>query len=205
MSRVLFTIGHSTHTLSQFCGLLGAHHVTAVADVRSVPYSARNPQFNRDGLEEELEHREIAYVFLGAELGARPPNPDCYGDGRVQYERLAATDLFRTGLARVRRGTERYQLALLCAEADPLQCHRTILVCRRLKAPGLAIQHILPTGALESQEESERRLLRLHNLSHIDLFSRADELLERAYRLQESRIAYAPRPESEHRSATGDT
>jgi hypothetical protein len=62
----------------------------------------------------------------------------------------------------------------------------------------------LPTGALESQEESERRLLKLHNLSHVDLFSRADEFLERAYRLQESRIAYAQRREPEHRSATGD-
>ncbi len=192
MSRILFTIGHSTHSLSHFCELLKGHHITAVADVRSVPYSRRNPEFNREVLQAHLEQRGIVYTFLGAELGGRPSSPDCYLDGRVLYDRLAETHLFRTGLERVRLGAERYRLALLCAEADPIQCHRTILVCRRLKGTGLTIQHILPTGMLESQDESEQRLLRLNNLSCDDLFLRADEVLEEAYRLQESRIAYTP-------------
>ena len=190
MNRTLFTIGHSSHSLSRFCELLEQHHVTAVADVRSQPYSRRNPQFNRDALECELDRRGIVYVFLGAELGARPSDPDCYCDGKVQYDRLARTVLFRAGIERVRKGMERYTLALLCAEADPVQCHRTVLVCRHLKRAGLDIQHILPTGAVESQNESEHRLLKLHNLSGVDLFSGSDDLLEKAYRLQESRIAY---------------
>jgi uncharacterized protein (DUF488 family) len=202
MSRILFTIGHSTHSLSQFCELLKGHQVTAVADVRSVPYSRRNPEFNREALQANLEERGIAYSFLGVELGGRPSSPDCYLDGRVQYDRLAETHLFRTGLECVHLGAERYRLALLCAEADPIQCHRTILVCRRLKSTGLTIQHILPTGMLESQDESEKRLLRLNNLSCDDLFSRADEVLEEAYRLQESRIAYTQLRGPERRSST---
>ena len=192
MNSVL-TIGHSTHTLSQFCALLVEHRVTAIADVRSTPYSARNPQFNRDALQETLQDHGLAYVFLGAELGARPASPSCYVDGRVQYTRLASTDLFQAGLARLRTGIQRYRLALLCAEADPLQCHRTILICRQLKTPGLMIQHVLPSGILESQEAAERRLLKLHNLSNAELFSGAEELLSRAYGLQEDRIAYNQR------------
>lgn len=202
MTRILFTIGHSIHSVSQFCELLEGHHVTAVTDVRSVPYSRRNAEFNREALRAELKERGIAYTFLGNELGGRPSSPECYLDGRVQYDRLAATHLFRTGLERVRQGTERYRLALLCAEADPIQCHRTILVCRRLKESGLTIQHILPTGMLESQDESEERLLRLNKLSSVNLFSRADEILEEAYRLQEGRIAYTQLRGPEQRSST---
>jgi uncharacterized protein (DUF488 family) len=87
----VLTIGHSTHPIETFLGLLHQHGVTAVADVRSAPYSRFNPQFNKDALEHDLKEHGIRYVFLGRELGARSDDPSCYDKGRVQYGRLART------------------------------------------------------------------------------------------------------------------
>src|SRR5437773_2453789 len=115
----VFTIGHSAHDLEHFTALLVRHNVTAVADVRSMPYSRVNPQFNRETLKQHLLRAGIAYVFLGKELGARSEDPSCYVNGKVQYGLLAETDLFRKGLDRVCVGMHKYRLALMCAEKDP--------------------------------------------------------------------------------------
>ena len=131
--HTVFTVGHSTHALDDFLALLLRHGITAIADVRSSPYSRMNPQFNRETLHAALKGAGIAYVFLGAELGARSRDPDCYEDGKVQYDRLARTAAFQRGLARVQQGAAQYRLALMCAEKEPLDCHRTILVARHLE------------------------------------------------------------------------
>jgi uncharacterized protein (DUF488 family) len=147
----VFTIGHSTHPIETFLELLRAHAVTAVADVRSAPFSRFNPQFNEDALAHSLKTADIAYVFLGRELGARSDDPACYEQGRVHYGRLAKTALFQAGLGRVLHGSEKQRIALLCAEKEPLDCHRTILVARALTERGVAVEHILADGRLESQ------------------------------------------------------
>jgi uncharacterized protein (DUF488 family) len=191
MERALYTIGHSNHPLSGFLELLAGHRITAVADVRSAPYSRRNPHFGRERLREELHRGGIAYLFLGAELGARPADPSCYAEGKVCYARLAATDGFRAGLARVEEATLEGRLALLCAERDPLGCHRAILVCRHLRRPDLSIRHILADGTLEAHAETERRLLALVRLGNVDLFEDEGRRLERAYEIQADRLAWA--------------
>jgi uncharacterized protein (DUF488 family) len=68
---MIYTIGHSNHTIDHFLDLLSLHQITAVADVRSSPYSRHNPQLNRETLKQSLARRDIRYVFLGEELGAR--------------------------------------------------------------------------------------------------------------------------------------
>ena len=102
MPEALFTIGHSTQAAERFIMLLNKHGITAVADVRSTPYSRMNPQYNREDLRTALNDAGISYVFLGKELGARSENKACYHDGKVQYGLLAQTDLFRHGVDRVR-------------------------------------------------------------------------------------------------------
>lgn len=109
----VFTIGHSTQPIERFIGLLEQHRITAVCDVRSAPYSRRNPQFNREKLKHSLHGFGISYVFLGKELGARTDDSSCYLDGKVQFDILASTALFRTGLERVREGIGNYQVALM--------------------------------------------------------------------------------------------
>ena len=150
MSNQLFTIGHSTHTIEDFIKLLQAHQITAIYDVRSIPYSRFNSQFNREELEQKLFAKDISYVFFGKELGARSDNPACYKNGKVQYDLLTKEPLFKIGLNAVKRGITEHRAALMCAEKDPLTCHRTILVCRELRSPDIEISHILADASLEA-------------------------------------------------------
>lgn len=186
----VLTIGHSTHSLDVFVALLEKHGVTAVADVRSSPFSRFNPQFNKGNLESPLEQKRIKYVFLGRELGARSDDPSCYENGRVQYARLARTRLFESGLQRVMRGAHRFRIALLCAEKEPLECHRTLLVSRALYEQGVPVQHILADGQLEGHGDSMLRLLDLVGLPGGDLFQPTEALIAQAMAKQEARIAY---------------
>ncbi|MBN2130430.1 MAG: DUF488 domain-containing protein [Sedimentisphaerales bacterium] len=165
--RALFTIGHSTHELAEFLRLLRNHGVEAVADVRSQPTS-RLAHFGRGELADALAGEGIEYVFLGRELGARRDEPECYEDGQAVYERIAELPAFREGLVRVLERAGRQTLALMCAEKEPLDCHRMILVCRRLRGPGIAIRHVLADGTAEDHADAERRLLRTCRNRHID-------------------------------------
>ena len=117
-----YTIGHSNHSIGQFIGLLRQHGITAIMDVRSAPYSRYHPQYNKDTLADSLEKEGINYVFLGKELGARPDDPTCYENGRVDFGRLAERKEFKSGLERVLQGCEKYRIALMCAEKEPLGC-----------------------------------------------------------------------------------
>lgn len=186
----IYTIGHSTHTIEAFLELLRKHGVTAVADVRSAPFSRFNPQFNKDTLQGTLAAHGVKYVFLGRELGARSDDPACYENGRVQYARLARAASFQAGLDRVVQGASEYRVALMCAEKEPLECHRTLLVARALAEQGVEIAHILVDGSLESHESAMTRLLDVVGLPAQDLFSSREQLIEEAMARQEQRIAY---------------
>jgi len=192
MPETLYTIGHSNHPIEHFLGLLRQHGVTAVCDVRSKPYSRYNSQFDREALKSALEAAGIAYVFLGKELGARSDDPSCYLYGKVQYTKLAQTALFREGLRRVRDGMKSYTIALMCAEKEPLDCHRTILVSRQLAESGLGIEHIHEDGSLESHADALARLARSLKLreDQLNFFRSAEDIFADAYALQEKRIGY---------------
>ena len=120
----IFTIGHSNHSLEGFLALLAKRRIAAVADVRSAPYSRFSPHFDRKALAAALEACGIGYRYFGRELGGRPDDPGCYENGRVSYDRVARTGRFRDGLARVREAAAEVRLALMCAEKEPLDCHR---------------------------------------------------------------------------------
>lgn len=189
--ETIYTIGHSTHEIESFVSLLKQHRINAVADVRSVPFSRRLPHFNRKELTEVLKARGIAYVFLGKELGGRSDDPVCYQNGRVKYRLLAKTTLFRSGIERIRAGSSRRTISLMCAEKDPLHCHRAILVSRELVEDGATVVHILANGEVESHSEAMARLSRQLKLPEPDMVSTAKELEDQAYAAQELRIAYA--------------
>lgn len=190
MSKPVLTVGHSTHPITGFVTLVQTHGVTAVADVRSSPYSRFNPQFNRETVSDALTEHGIRYLFLGQELGARSKDPACYENGRVQYARLARTVLFRSGLDRVVQEAVSDRVALMCAEKDPIDCHRTILVARELLRRGIDVAHILADGRLEPHEETMGRLLTRLGMAEPSLFFSRVELIEQAYAAQAARIAH---------------
>ena len=164
--------------------------MSAVADVRSAPYSRFNPQFNREPLTESLESEGIRYVYLGHELGGRSDDPACCEDGRVRYDRVAETESFRSGLDRVVDGAARYRIALMCAEKEPLDCHRTLLVARALDDQGVDVAHIRADGGLEPHQATMDRLLDIQKLPRDDLYRTREELIATAVARQARRVAY---------------
>ena len=172
--NTLFTIGHSNHALEDFIELLNKSNIEAIADVRSSPYSKYAPWFNREALENSLHKEHIRYVYLGLELGARRDEPSCYIGKRADYSLIAKTPAFQSGLERLQEGLERYRIALMCSEKDPLDCHRTVLVSRQALAFA-EVQHILADGSIEDHSECEKRMLNRFGMGELDLFSDKDE------------------------------
>ena len=190
MNEPVLTIGHSNHSIEYFIDLLRHHGVTAISDVRSHPYSRYAPQFSYDALREALRGQGIAYVFLGKELGARSQNPACYVKGKAQYDLMAREPSFRQGIIRIRQGIEHYRVALLCAEKDPLDCHRAILVARHLVKNGLSVSHIHANHELETHDALETRLLKMLKIPESDMLKCREDYIEDAYAIQSERIAY---------------
>ena len=196
-----YTIGHSNHEFDEFIRLLGAHDIEVIADVRSNPYSQYNPQYNRENLRAGLESKGYQYVFLGREFGARRDEEECYRDGVVSYDLISQTEAFRAGVRRMREGCAKYRVALMCAEKDPLQCHRTILVSRHLQSGGFTVRHVLANGTLELHTEAESRLLEEEKLVNLEFdFGEGGtkdycKLLNEAYAARSSKIAYKEREE----------
>jgi uncharacterized protein (DUF488 family) len=192
----VFTIGHSTHSYEQFLSLLRVSGITAIADVRTTPFSRHFPHFNEATLRSELKLDGISYVFLGKELGGRPSGRSFYCDGVADYEKMAKTETFARGIKRVVEGAKKFHVALMCSEQDPLDCHRCLLVGRALSEEGVRLVHILGDSSLVPHEEIERKLLKLAGRSGDDLLMTAAERLSAAYRDRSLKVAYVE-PSSE--------
>ncbi|MDD3815786.1 MAG: DUF488 domain-containing protein [Desulfocapsaceae bacterium] len=186
----LFTIGYSPHIQDSFLRILEKYKITAVADVRSSPYSQFKPEFNREQLEIFLNRHGIAYVFLGDFCGARVEDTSCYVNGKVDYALVAENPKFKAGLKRIMDGLGKFRIALMCAEKDPITCHRTILICRNLMPAGINIKHIMSNGRVEAHKDSEQRLLKLFNLNQPEMFRSEEQRLAEAYSRQGKIIAY---------------
>lgn len=192
LSSCLYTVGHSTQPVGRFLSLLERHHIEAIADVRSSPYSLRNPDYGRETLKERLRERGISYVFLGDKLGGRGGSQtELTEEGRVIYRSIAASPAFADGIRRLEAGSEKMRVAAMCSEADPLRCHRGLLISRVITAEGRNVQHILRNGNIEDHKEAEVRLLDTVGLAQVDeLFRSAESTIADAYALQEARVAY---------------
>ena len=186
MTADLLTIGHSNLPADQFLGLLKAAAVTAIADVRSVPFSRRFPWFSSRTLADRLHGHGIAYFAMGDALGGRPVNPALYRDGIADYEAMAATPEFRDGLDRVAAEARHHRLCLMCSEREPLECHRCLLVGRALSEGGVAVGHILADGSVELHATTIQRMLGLTK-GKADLFG--GQSLDEAYRRRAHKVA----------------
>ena len=196
MKNPLFTIGHSTHSPEAFLGLLQRHGITAIADVRSHPYSRRLPEFGRERLRDLLLPAGIRYVFMGDALGARPADRSMYRGGTVDFDALAAGTAFRDALSRLDEGSDRFRICLLCAEKEPSDCHRAIIVGNAAHEAGACVTHILADGSLEPHDALLARIAGVEP-SLGDLFGTADKtMLALARRVRQ--IAYTLDEEDEN-------
>ena len=184
----LLTIGHSNLAADRFVALLKDAGVTAIVDVRSVPFSRWCPWFSGKALAQRLACEAIAYFALGDALGGRPRDPRLYRDGVADYEAMTARAEFAAGLERVVDEMARHRVCLLCAEREPLDCHRCLMVGRALAERGLALGHIRADGTIEPHAATEQRLLALTG-GETDLFREPAERLAHAYRRRAQAVA----------------
>jgi uncharacterized protein (DUF488 family) len=187
-SAALLTIGHSNLAADRFMALLTRAGVTAVADVRSIPFSRWCPWFSAKALAQRLACEGIAYIALGEQLGGRPRDPKLYRNGIADYEAMASRPEFRAGVERVVDEIARHRVCLMCAEREPLDCHRCLLVGRVLAERGLTLGHIRADGTIESHAATEERLLALAG-HDADLFRDRAERLAHAYRRRAQAVA----------------
>ena len=197
----LYSIGHSSQTQEEFLALLTSYGINCIVDVRSVPASKYSPQFNQENLKWFLKSHGIQYLHFGDEFGARRTD-SIDENGQVNFELAVKTPNFQQGVVRLMRGLEKgYQIALMCSEADPLECHRFSMVSRYFYDLGLDVQHILKDGTLAPHASLEKEMInqflhsRKYRLPEVDLlFGTYSEEEQRkdAYRLKNKEIGYKP-------------
>jgi uncharacterized protein (DUF488 family) len=150
----VLTVGHSTRKIEEFLRLLKAHGATCVVDVRSVPRSRHNPQFNHDTLPASLATARIAYTHLKGLGGLRRPRPHSINTGWENpsfrgYADYMQTPEFEASLQRLIEIAKKEHVAIMCAEAVPWRCHRS-LIADALVARGIPTEHILSEARRES-------------------------------------------------------
>ncbi len=202
--QVIYTIGHSHQSIDAFLALLADHSITCLIDVRSTPYSRIAPQFNKPALQKALKQGQLLYAHFDQEFGARQTDGALLDDeGVVDFDKVRATPAFRSGVERLRRAlAQGFTVCLMCAEANPFECHRFSMICPELAREGLAVRHILKGSALASQQEIEGWMLqkyhkRLPQSSLFDGVVTAEQQLAFAYRLHNKEVGYRQDQESE--------
>jgi uncharacterized protein (DUF488 family) len=196
----LLSIGHSNIPAERFVAMLRGAGVSVIADVRSVPLSRHFPWFSKNNLSARLTAEGISYIMLGDSLGGRPLDDSLYHAGVADYEAMARQPKFLGGLDQVLDAAARARVCLMCAEREPLDCHRCLLVARRLAERGLSIGHILHDGTIEPHTATEARLLAL-DAKDDDLFAAGQsKRLAAAYRRRAQAVAYRRKPRAPARA-----
>ena len=196
-NKILFTIGHSKHEIDYFIHLLKMNKINCLIDVRSNPYSRIAPQFNKESLANSLKANHIIYLHFEKEFGARKTDTSLIDlENKVDYSRVRETEEFKEGVKRVFEGLEKgYNIALMCSEANPFDCHRFVMIAYYFVREGVKVNHILKDGNTVDNNELEKELLKKYSkvLPVNDLFTNniTDKLrLELAYRLRNRDIAF---------------
>ncbi|HEY9677773.1 MAG TPA: DUF488 domain-containing protein [Drouetiella sp.] len=153
-SQRVYTVGHSNVPIEKFIALLNQHEINVIVDVRSHPFSKYATHFNYDEIQGALKAASIKYLYLGKELGGMPKNPEFYdSEGNLVYSRVAATDAFQTGIARVVKGSREYTIALMCGEENPAGCHRRHLIGPALTNQQVELVHIRASGQVQTEAD----------------------------------------------------
>src|SRR5208283_4393107 len=194
-ARRLYTIGHSNQEMSDLLGTLIRHEIKMVCDVRSRPGSFRYPQFNREALEPRLTSARIRYEFFGDQLGGRPLDPAYYlANGLVDYVARRTASDFMQAVDRMLAASRQHNTVMMCAEEDPLHCHRFMLICPAVVQRGVVPVHLRRAGTLETHRDAEDRLLQQHGFADVtsdSLFSTGRaSALEDALRMQSEQYGF---------------
>ena len=195
--REVYTVGHSNHQIEYFLELLQSQKINTLIDVRSMPASSYNPQFNKDPLENFLKQYGITYMHFGEEFGARHDDEDILDEeGVVNFETFRKSFVFQQGVERVDIGLSKgFKIALMCSEGNPLECHRFSMISVYLEEIGIHVKHILKDKTIKSHTELENELLKKYKkkIPQPSLFepdvNEADQL-KHAYKLHNKEVGW---------------
>ncbi len=195
--REIYTIGHSNHPIEYFLELLHSQEINCIIDVRSVPASSYNPQFNKATLDNFLKRNGIMYLHFGEEFGARHDDEDVLDeDGTVNFEYFRKTYQFQSGVERVDMGISKgCKMALMCSESNPLECHRFSMISVYLEEIGISVKHILKDKTVKTHSQLEKELLKKYKkkLPQPSLFEpniNEKDQLKYAYKLHNKEIGW---------------
>jgi len=194
--NTVYTIGYSNHSYKYFLELLTKYKIDTIIDVRSSPYSQRNPEFNKPLLTKLLKESKIHYIFMGQELGARRNEKDLYTNDVVDFQKVYKNDKFISGIERIKLGLNKgYIIAIMCSEKNPVDCHRTIMVARYLDVLGINVSHILADGTLLPHCKIDDELLYKYNseYSQLNMFGKLmskEEAINDSYQKQNLNVGY---------------
>lgn len=193
-----FTIGHSTHEIDSFINLLQLNGVEWLVDVRSIPYSQHNPQYNKENLKTDLGKSHISYVHMGNLLGARHSNPNLYFDDKemVDFKKVRDSDGFKHGIDKIVNGVSKgFNICLMCSEKDPFDCHRFVLISYALEKKGVTVKHILENGDVITNQVLEERMLLKYKIEYgkatlFEMGKTREEAVEEGYEKRNHDIGY---------------
>ena len=192
----LYTVGHSTFPREHLTDLLKKYEIDYLLDVRSTPFSKYTPQYNSDDLKRYLFNENINYAPMGKYFGARQENSAYYPEGFLDFELFRESSVFIQGVENVIKGLESHNIALMCTEKNPIDCHRAIMVARGFELQGVDVMHILHDFTTITQERLNQELLDQYfpDRGQISLFQEQnmteEEYLAEAYRSRNKEIGY---------------
>jgi len=202
---LIYTIGHSTHTIEYFIELLKKHHIDTIIDVRSTPGSSFVPQFNKGILINTLKKNNINYRSFADEFGARQKDNELLdSDGKVDFEKLIKTKKFLSAIAQLQDLLNKeVRIALMCSEADPTECHRFSVLSHYLVRHNFCVKHILKDGRLVENKYLEKELLEKFSkqLPRSSLFKQnipIEELIDFVYKQINKKLAYSTKQPYEY-------
>lgn len=194
--KEIFTIGYTAFQIDDFFDVLKKYSINSVIDVRSTPFSKFHSEYNSDVLSKELTKRGLAYRNYKKEFGARQLETKYYPRGYMDFSLFTKSDVFRSGLNKIVNASGMgYRFVLMCAEKEPVTCHRVIMVAREFHKEGFAVKNILSDGGYYTQEDIEKQLIDMYfpNRDQLSLFDEQlswEEMVEKGYALQNEKIGY---------------
>ena len=196
----IYTLGHSNYPFDKFIEILKKYNINCVVDIRAIPYSKYNTQYNKEFFQSNLKKLGHTYIYMADEFGAKRKTRSSYNDqGYADFDKVVSEDDFKRGIERLKVGcAKKYKIVLLGAMQEPIRCPRAILLGKELIKEGFDVKHIMHEGNLKTQEELEEQLLEKYfegrnQLTMDSLLGNAmshEDMINESYKLANKEIGY---------------
>ncbi|MDZ4993278.1 DUF488 family protein [Clostridium perfringens] len=196
----IYTIGHSNYDVSRLVHMLNKYNINCVVDIRGIPYSKYNVQYNKETIQKTLTNLGFTYIYMAKEFAAKRESKSSYNkEGYADFHKVINEESFKNGIERLKVGIGKgYRIALLGAMQEPIRCHRSILVGRELEKQGFKVNHILHDYSICDQREIENMLLDKYFKDRDQLTidslmgseKSTEEMIEEGYSLANKEIGY---------------